>query len=131
MTVSQPDHGDLPVPPAKVPVDENAGRVDPGEPAVAGGPSVETGGRPVPRTRWGAAWLGVCAAALALVVLIVFMLQNTRPVEVSFLWLHGTLPLALALLIAGVGSVLVAMVFGVARMTQLRKLARRRDEPTA
>jgi uncharacterized integral membrane protein len=92
---------------------------------------VATGGRLVPRTRWGAAWLGVCAAALALVALIVFMLQNTRPVEVSFLWLHGTLPLALALLIAGVGSVLVAMVFGVARMTQLRKLARSRDKPTA
>jgi uncharacterized integral membrane protein len=55
------------------------------------------------RTRVSAAWLGVCFAAIALVVLIVFMLQNTRSVEISFLWLHGNVPLALALLTAGVG----------------------------
>jgi hypothetical protein len=56
--------------------------------------------------------VGICAAALALVLLIVFMLQNTRSVEVTFLWMHGTLPLALALLIAAVGSAILAMVFG-------------------
>lgn len=129
MTVSQPDHhGDVPTP-AEPPVDQTSDRHDPAEPTVAGGPPTSAD-RSVPRTRWGAAWVGICAAALALVALIVFMLQNTRPVEVSFLWLHGTLPLALALLIAGVGSVIVAMVFGVARITQLRKLARRRNKPT-
>jgi len=80
----------------------------------------------VPRTRTGATWIGLCAAALTLVVLIVFMLQNTRSVEVSFLWMHGSLPLALALLIAGVGVALLAMVVGAARITQLRRLSRRR-----
>jgi uncharacterized integral membrane protein len=84
--------------------------------------------RTVPRTRWSAAWVGICAAALTLVLLIVFMLQNTRSVEVTFLWMHGTLPLALALLIAGVGSAILAMVFGAARITQLRRLARRRRD---
>jgi uncharacterized integral membrane protein len=38
--------------------------------------------------------VGICAAALALVLLIVFMLQNTRAVEVTFHWMHGALPLA-------------------------------------
>lgn len=80
---------------------------------------------PVPRTRFGAAWIGICAAALTSIVLIVFMLQNTRRVEVSFLWMHGTLPLALALLIAGVGVALVVAVIGTARITQLRHLSRR------
>jgi len=80
---------------------------------------------PVPRTRFGAAWIGVCAAALASIVLIVFMLQNTRRVEVSFLWMHGTLPLALALLIAGIGVALVVAVIGTGRITQLRHLSRR------
>jgi len=127
MSVPQSDHGESHVPPAEVPLDETGERDEPAEPAVATGPPTATGGRAVPRTRWGAAWVGVCAAALALVALIVFMLQNTQRVEVSFLWLHGTLPLALALLIAGVGSVIVAMVFGVARITQLRKLARRSE----
>jgi putative membrane protein len=80
----------------------------------------------VPRTRIGAAWFGICAAALTGVVLIVFMLQNTGSVKVSFLWMEGSLPLALALLIAGVGVGILAMVAGTARMTQLRHLFRQR-----
>lgn len=70
--------------------------------------------------------MGVCAAALAGVLLIVFMLQNTRSVEVTFLWMHGTLPLALALLIAAAGSAILVMIFGIGRITQLRRMARRK-----
>lgn len=81
----------------------------------------------MPHTRTGAAWFGICAAALLSVVLIVFMAQNTGRVEVSFLWMDGGLPLALALLIAGVGAALLTMVVGAARITQLRRLARRQD----
>jgi uncharacterized integral membrane protein len=77
------------------------------------------------RTRLGGAWLGVCTAALALVVLIVFMLRNTRGVEVSFLWMHGTAPLAIALLTAGVAVAIVAVAIGQARIGQLRRAARR------
>ncbi|OJF11180.1 hypothetical protein BG844_28145 [Couchioplanes caeruleus subsp. caeruleus] len=80
----------------------------------------------VPRTRTGAAWSGICVAALLFVVLIVFMLQNTRHVEVTFLWLHGSLPLALALLIAGVGVGIATAAIGTARIAQLRRLSRRR-----
>jgi len=78
-----------------------------------------------PSTRLSATWFGVCAAALTLVVLIIFMLQNTRSVEVSFLWLHGNVPLALALLIASVGTAVAVMVVGAARITQLRRHSRR------
>jgi len=81
-------------------------------------PASSTGVR---HTRIGAAWVGVCAAAAVLVVLIVFMLQNTGSVEITFLGMHGTLPLALALLIAGVGVAIIAMVVGTARITQLRR----------
>jgi uncharacterized integral membrane protein len=79
----------------------------------------------MPRTRTGAVWFGTCVAALLFVALIVFMLQNTRSVEVSFLWMHGNLPLALALLVAAVGAVVVTEVVGAARITQLRRLSRR------
>ncbi|WP_211588767.1 lipopolysaccharide assembly protein LapA domain-containing protein [Allorhizocola rhizosphaerae] len=61
---------------------------------------------------------------MAAVALIVFMLQNTRGVEVTVLWMHGTLPLALALLIAAVGSAILVIVIGVGRITQLRRMAR-------
>ena len=80
----------------------------------------------VPRTRTGAAWIGICAAALSFVVLIVFMLQNTGSVEINFLWMDGNLPLALALLIAAVAAAILAMTVGAARMTQLRRLLRQR-----
>jgi len=54
------------------------------------------------------------------------MLQNTRSVEVTFLWMHGSVPLALALLVAGVGVAIMAMAVGVARTTQLRRMSRQR-----
>jgi uncharacterized integral membrane protein len=79
-----------------------------------------------PPTRTSAAWVGICVAALLFVVLIIFMLQNTGSVEVSFLGLHGDLPLAMALLIAAVGAAILTMVVGAARITQLRRLSRRR-----
>jgi len=86
----------------------------------------------VPRTRTGSAWAGICAAAFTGVVLIVFMLQNTGSVDVRFLWMQGSLPLALALLTAGVGVGVLAMVVGTARLTQLRHVFRqhqRKDAP--
>jgi putative membrane protein len=83
--------------------------------------------RRVPRTRTSATWIGICAAALAVVALIIFMMQNTANVEVTFLWMHGTLPLALALLIAGVGVTILAMIVGTLRITQLRRLFARRS----
>jgi uncharacterized integral membrane protein len=90
-------------------------------PAVVA-PTVKPAG--LVRTRASGAWVGICAAVMGGIVLIVFMLQNTRNVEVSFLWLQGSLPLALALFIAAVGAGLVAMVVGTARMSQLRQLFR-------
>lgn len=81
----------------------------------------------VPRTRAGAAWVGICAATLAAVVLIIFMLQNTRTVRISFLWMDGSLPLALALLIAGVGVGILTMLIGTARLAQLRRLVHDRS----
>ncbi|WP_337972747.1 hypothetical protein [Cellulomonas sp. NTE-D12] len=68
----------------------------------------------------GAAWVGLVVGALVLVALIVFMLQNTAPVEVVFLGMRGTAPLALTLLIAGIGVGIVALVVGSIRIGQLR-----------
>jgi uncharacterized integral membrane protein len=83
--------------------------------------------RPPARTRLSAAWVGACLGAVVLVVLIVFMLQNTGSVEVSFLGMHGSLPLALALLIAAVGASLLTMTVAAARITQLRRRIGRRS----
>jgi uncharacterized integral membrane protein len=74
----------------------------------------------VRRTRAGATWVGLVVAAVVLVLLVVFMLQNTEPVEVTFFGLRGSAPLALTLLIAGLGVGLIALVVGSVRITQLR-----------
>jgi uncharacterized integral membrane protein len=93
-------------------------------------PSEASPAGPVTGTRTSAAWLGICLTAVLLVVLIVFLLQNTNSVEVSFLWMHGRLPLAIALLIAGVGAALLTMIVGVARISQLRRRFRRDRTPS-
>ena len=80
----------------------------------------------VPSTRVSMAWLGVWAGVAALILLIIFVAQNTRDVEVSFLWMHGQISLALALLIAGVGGAVVAMAVAAVRIVQLRRLLHRR-----
>ncbi|GAA0451532.1 hypothetical protein Aca07nite_56090 [Actinoplanes capillaceus] len=75
------------------------------------------------RTRAGSAWCGVCAAALLSVVLIVFIGQHTRSVQVNFLGMSGSLPLALALLVAAVGAAILITVVGAVRVAQLRRLS--------
>lgn len=82
-------------------------------------------------TRASAVWVATAAALLLLILLIVFMLQNSTKVEVHFLGLTGTIPLALALLIAAVGGGVVVAIAGVARITQLRMNARRTRRSTA
>ena len=96
-------------------------------------PPVDTGREEDPtlvrRTRISATWGGIVVGAAVLVLLIVFMLQNTVPVEVSFLGLHGSAPLALALLIAGLGFAVVTLVVGSLRIGQLRRRIRRGAPP--
>lgn len=77
----------------------------------------------VARTRAGAVWVGLCVGALVLVALVVFMLQNTAPVDVAFLGMHGSAPLALMLLIAGLGVAIVALAVGSLRIGQYRRRA--------
>jgi uncharacterized integral membrane protein len=74
-----------------------------------------------PRSRAGAVWIGACVAAIVLIVLIIFMLQNTQPVQVTLFAMQGTIPLAIALLIAGVGVGIVALTIGTIRIGQLRR----------
>ncbi|MDQ0366830.1 LapA family protein [Catenuloplanes indicus] len=82
--------------------------------------------RAAPGDRTGAIWLGSWVAALLLLVLIIFMWQNTVPVEVSFLAWQATVPLALVLLTAAVGTAILTLAVGTARIARLRRLHRSR-----
>jgi uncharacterized integral membrane protein len=77
-------------------------------------------------TRISAAWMGVWAGLVVVILLIIFIGQNTAGVRIRFLWMDGTIPTALALLIAGVGGAIIAMAVAAARIIQLRRMVRRR-----
>jgi uncharacterized integral membrane protein len=79
----------------------------------------------VDRTRTGGLWVSVIGAAVVLLLLLIFILQNTRQVEVSFFGAHPNLPLGVALLLAAVLGALIVALIGTARIVQLRLLARR------
>jgi uncharacterized integral membrane protein len=68
------------------------------------------------------------AGALVLVLLLVFILQNTRSVKVSYFTLSGSMPLGIALLLATIAGLLLAGGIASLRMWQLRhRLSRHTD----
>jgi uncharacterized integral membrane protein len=77
------------------------------------------------RSRAGALWAGLIVAALVLIVLLIFIVQNGNPVEIYFLTWLISLPAGVALLGAAVAGILVVAIPGASRMTQLRRAARR------
>jgi lipopolysaccharide assembly protein A len=77
------------------------------------------------RTRLSGAWTAVVVGLVALVVILVFILQNQQSAEVSFLFFSGHLPLAVALLFAMILGALIVFAFGAARLLQLRMVAGR------
>ncbi|HEX5116133.1 MAG TPA: hypothetical protein VFW65_13140 [Pseudonocardiaceae bacterium] len=62
--------------------------------------------------------------AVVVVALVAFMVQGTGT-AIYFLWVHGSRFVALALLIAVVGAILLTLILGTARITQPRCLSRR------
>lgn len=85
-------------------------------------------GKPFPgerQTRLSGAWTALVIGIIALVVILIFILQNLQSVDVYFAVFHGHLPLAVALLFAMVLGAVVVLAFGGGRILQLRLVARR------
>ena len=100
----------------------------PGPQQTQPGPQPQTQALPhhrVKHTRISGLWFAVAFFAVLLLFLLIFILQNEQKVDISFLGAHGHLPLGVALLLAAVGGVLLAIAAGVARMAQLRSVARK------
>jgi uncharacterized integral membrane protein len=68
---------------------------------------------------------GLIVSAVALVLVLIFIIQNAHSVNVSFLGAHLHLSLAVALLLAAIGGALLMAGAGTARITQLRRIMRR------
>jgi uncharacterized integral membrane protein len=77
------------------------------------------------QTRLSGAWTAIVIGLVALVVILIFILQNQQAVQVTFLMFQGHLPLAVALLFALILGAVIVVAFGAARILQLRMVAGR------
>jgi lipopolysaccharide assembly protein A len=68
---------------------------------------------------------GLIASVAILIVVLIFIIQNTHAVNISFLGAHLRLSLAVALLLAAIAGALIMAAAGTARITQLRRTMRR------
>jgi uncharacterized integral membrane protein len=85
----------------------------------------ERGASPT-RTRLSSTWTFAALGAVVLLLLLVFILQNTQKVDLEFLWFDFRLPMGVALLLAGAIGALLAVLLAASRLLQLRLAARRR-----
>jgi uncharacterized integral membrane protein len=67
-------------------------------------------------------------AAFVLILLVIFIAQNTQHSSVNFLWFHGRAPTAVVLLIAAIAGALVVITVAIARILQLRRAASRSEQ---
>jgi len=91
-----------------------------GRPGPAPGSGLDGRGR-VRRTRISGVWIGLVAAGVFLILLIIFIAQNLNDAPIHFLGLNGQVSIGLALLLAGVCGLIIAAVPASARIWQLRK----------
>jgi uncharacterized integral membrane protein len=83
------------------------------------------GDDPLRGSRTSGVWVATVGLGLLLVLLVVFIAQNTDTTTVRFLALEGEAPVAVALLIATAAGILITASAGTLRILQLRRRTRR------
>ena len=100
-------------------------------PAPASGPTsgrasgTSTTSDPLRGSRTSGIWIAVVTLIVVLILLAVFILQNTNTVEISYFGWTGTAPLSASLLIAAAGGALLVAAAGALRILQLRRRVKR------
>ena len=79
----------------------------------------------IPKTRTARAHNALIAGAIVLILLLVFILENTQSVKISYFGAGFHMPLGVALLLAAIGGALLVGIVGTARIVQLRRSVRR------
>jgi uncharacterized integral membrane protein len=83
----------------------------------------------VRRTRTSDAWVALITAAVFLILLVIFIAQNSRRVSIKFLGFNGHMSLGLTVLVSAVIGLLVAAVPGTIRILQLRRALKQNAQP--
>ncbi|MEE2853523.1 MAG: lipopolysaccharide assembly protein LapA domain-containing protein [Actinomycetota bacterium] len=101
----------------------------PGQPPPKPDPAPKTGATTkqpaIGFTRAGALWSSLVAGFVILILLLIFITQNTSPTDFKFLGWHWSLPLGVAILLAAVVGGLITVAAGTARILQLRRAAKK------
>jgi uncharacterized integral membrane protein len=75
-------------------------------------------------------WVGLIGTALFLVLLVIFIAQNSHRVSLHFLGWHGQFSLALTILLSAVIGLLLVAIPGTVRIVQLRTALRKNGPRT-
>ncbi len=78
----------------------------------------------IPHTRTARVHNSLLAGLVVLILLLVFIIENTRSVKISYFGAGFNLPLGVALLLAAIGGALLVGIVGTARILQLRRRVR-------
>ena len=111
--------------PAGQPALDTTPQAPPQPPAPPAGTAPAPAQHTLKRTRISGLWVAVGCFAVILLLLLIFILQNSQKVDISYMGAHGHLPLGVALLFAAVCGVILVVLAGTARISQLRTTARR------
>jgi uncharacterized integral membrane protein len=96
--------------------------------ATAGSSDVPPGAPPesaVKFTKTAAAWWSLIVGLLILVLLLIFIGQNTDSTTIHFLGWNWNTPVAIAILVSAVCGAGITVLTGAARMFQLRRAAKK------
>lgn len=105
------------------PFDAPAGA--PGRPPTAPATKPTPPASAVHRTRAAALWSSLALGFLVLIILLIFIAQNTESAQFAFLGWRWSLPLGVALLAAAVAGGLLTVAVGAVRIFQLRRAAKK------
>jgi uncharacterized integral membrane protein len=83
----------------------------------------------VRRTRVSEVWVGFIAVAIFMILLVVFIAQNSRAVTIHFFGWHGQFSLGLTILLSAVIGMLLVAIPGSIRIVQLRRALLKNAHP--
>jgi uncharacterized integral membrane protein len=102
-----------------------AGAGTPPDPTATAGEYLVKPESAVKFTRAAALWSALITGFVVLIVLLVFIMQNTESTTIHFLPWEWNLPLGVAILLAAVCGGLLTVAVGTARIVQLRRAAKK------
>jgi putative membrane protein len=82
------------------------------------------------RSRVGLVWITLAAFVLILILLLIFILENSQTVHFKYLGAHANIGFGVAMLLAAVVGAVLTLLIGSVRIIQLKFATRHQDSKT-